>query len=181
MKTNVVPLPSERVRDIDREIRQGDPWIVLRNGRIIPFFDLAKEYADVGVAGKLKIFDLWQVVSDHDTARSGGDHHDALLDLFDLFIAHGGIARGEIYRALRELFHAGAGADGLVIYLNLGLLFVVFNRPALVQWRGERSACAGKLLGGGAGREDCRDNRAYGDERGEFHVWFVCPGSKSTD
>ncbi len=97
------------------------------------FVILPKENAHVGIAGKLEILYFWQVVSDHDAARRRWDHHNALLNLGDFLIAHGGITGGEINRSLRKLLYSRARTYRLVVYLDLGMKLVVLDGPALIE------------------------------------------------
>ena len=118
---------------IDRQIGQFFARIILRDGRIIPLRDFAEEDANIRIAGKLEILYFRQIVSDHDAARGGGDHDHPLLDLRNLLVAHGGITRGEINRALGKLLYSRARTHRLVVYLDVGMKLVVLDSPALIE------------------------------------------------
>ncbi len=100
---------------------------------------------------------------------------DLELGLRELFVAHGAVGGAEINRAGLQLADAAAGADGLIIDLNIGMRGVVDVEPFGIDGVGERSAGGvekhGSALRCGAGRgERHREHHEPHNQQGLFHV-----------
>ena len=96
-------------------------------------------------------FDVRQVVGEDDRAEHGGDVQDlgaaGRLGRGDLLVLHGGVGSAEVHGQLGELLDTAAGADALVVDLDVGIGGLELTDPLDVERF--REGGAGAVQGGG--------------------------------
>ena len=151
-----MPEESERCTGLDVGGRQFDVRVESDDRRVVPLGDLAEEDVGEGVGVQVQFRAAGQVVGEHDGAEHGRDllHFGAGTGGFsgrDLFGLHEGVGRAEIDGLLGELLDAGAGADALVVHLDVRVDLLERADPLDVQRLREGGARAVQV-GGEAGR-----------------------------
>jgi len=151
---------SASVGAIDGQNRIGrkiDAGIVLGDARIVPRGDLAQVDVSDDVAREVEILiDTGDVVDRNDCAEDGRNVHRFNLGALNLLVIHGAVGGTEVDRTLGDLTDAAAGADGLIIDLDVGILLAVFAEPFGVDRVGEGRPCSVDVLCAGSNSCQCQ-------------------------
>jgi hypothetical protein len=86
------------------------------------------------------------------------------LQFRKLVVGHWHVRRPEVHRAARQLGNSAAGTDRLIIDLDVGMQFMEFLEPLLVDGRGKGSARGVDLLrhrDGGAPHQQASQGQSY--------------------